>query len=156
MERIDPTVIQQILNEGEPQVSTDSSRLSTSYARIVAEQLTKMFAGNPSRPDELEFKLMVATWTETLQGLVPQHRLAEMFTHARQNRNSSFLMDVSEVCAAWNKIRETERYALPRVGQYDFRGTSVCPQCNGTGTRLVVKRHPELMRDYTYGIACYH
>jgi len=115
-----------------------------------------MFAGNPSRPEGVEFELMVATWTEALQDVVPEHRVAEMFVHARRNRNSSFLMDVSEVCAAWKTIKETERHALPRIGQYDYRGSSVCPKCNGTGTYLFEKRHPVLGRDYTYGAACNH
>lgn len=120
------------------------------------KQLMKLFAGNPSRPSEQEFKLMVAAWTEALQDLVPEHRLAEAFVHARQTRNSSFLMDVSEVCGAWNSIREAERYVVPRIGQYDYRGTEVCPKCNGTGTQLFVKRDPVLQRDYTYGKACEH
>jgi len=120
----------------------------------VAEQLAKLFAGNPSRPDEHEFKLMVAAWTETLQDVVPEYRLADAFVHARRGRNSSFLMDVSEVCGAWVQLRETERHALPRVGQYDYRGREVCPQCHNTGTKLVVKRHPTLGRDYTYGVPC--
>jgi hypothetical protein len=115
-----------------------------------------MFAGNPSRPDENEFALMVATWTEALQNVVPEHRLAEIFVYARQNRNSSFLMDVSEVCAAWKSIKESERHALPRIGQYDYRGTQVCRSCNSTGTKLVSKRHAVLGRDYTYGIPCDH
>lgn len=114
----------------------------------------KLFAGNPSRPSESEFKLMVAAWTEALQHVVPEHRLAEAVVYARQTRNSSFLMDVSEVCGAWNSIREAERTALPRIGQYDYRGKEVCPQCHNTGTRLVVKRDPILGRDYTYGIPC--
>lgn len=99
---------------------------------------------------------MVAAWTQVLQDAVPEHRLAEVFVYARQNRNSTFQMDVSEVCAAWKTIRESERYALPRVGQYDYRGTEVCPKCNGTGTFLFVKRDPVLGRDYTYGKACDH
>jgi len=122
----------------------------------VAEQLTKMFAGNPSRPEGAEFELMVATWTEALQDAVPEHRFVEMFIHARRNRNSSFLMDVSEVCATWKSIKETERHALPRIGQYDYRGTQVCPTCNGTGTKLFLKRDPVLGRDYTYGAYCNH
>lgn len=113
-----------------------------------------MYAGNPSRPDDDEFRLMIATWTETLQDLVPEQRLNEVFVYARRNRNSNFQMDVSEVCAAWNQIRESERHAMPRVGQYDYRGTNVCPHCNNTGTRLVVKRDPLMQRDYTYGIPC--
>lgn len=122
----------------------------------VSEQLAKMFAGNPSRPEGDEFKLMVATWTEALQNVVPEHRLAETFVYARQNRNSSFLMDVSEVCGAWKSVRESERYAVPRIGQYDYRGTEVCPKCNNTGTKLIVRRDPEMQRDYTYGMVCNH
>jgi hypothetical protein len=120
----------------------------------VAEQLTKLYAGNPSRPDEAEFKLMVATWTETLQDIVPEYRLAEAFVCARQNRNSSFLMDVSEVCAAWKLIREAQK-AIPATGSYEWsRARHVCVECNNTGTKLVIKRHPQLGRDYTYGIPC--
>lgn len=91
-----------------------------------------------------------------MQHVVPEHRFAEVFVHARQNRNSSFVMDVSEVCATWKTIKETERHALPRIGQHDYRGTQVCLACNGTGTKLFVKRHPVLGRDYTYGAPCYH
>jgi len=114
----------------------------------------KLFAGNPSRPSETEFKLMVGVWTEAMQGIVPEARIGESFVHARQNRNSSFQMDVSEVCAAWKQIREAERHALPRMGRYDYRGTKVCPDCHNTGTKLIVKRDPELQRDYTYGVPC--
>lgn len=119
-------------------------------------ELLKLFAGNPSRPSEAEFKLMVAAWTETLQGVVPEYRVAECFVLARQRHNSSFLLDVSEVCEAWNQIRAAEKNNMPRVGQYDYRGFEVCPKCNGTGTRLVVKRDNTLGRDYTYGMACTH
>lgn len=115
-----------------------------------------MFAGNPSRPEGAEFELMVATWTEAVQDVVPEARFAEVFVHARRNRNSNFQMDVSEVCAAWKQLRETERQALPRIGQYDYRGSTVCPKCSGTGTELFIKRHTILGRDYTYGKACAH
>lgn len=115
-----------------------------------------MFAGNPSRPEGEELRVMVAAWTQVLQDVVPEHKLAEAFVYARQNRNSTFQMDVSEVCNGWTKLREAQRMALPRVGQYDFRGTEICRHCNGTGTRLVVKRDPTLGRDYTYGIICRH
>src|SRR5688572_16805108 len=128
----DQALIQRLLNEGQ-QASGECSRLLRSYAAKVAEQLTKMFAGNPSRPDDEEFRLMIATWTEALQPFVPEHRFVEIFVTTRQNRNSNFLMDVSEVCATWNRVREAERFALPRVGQYDYRGTSVCPSCKNTG-----------------------
>lgn len=148
--------IKRLLNEGEPQASTDSSRLSMSYGHRVAEELTKLFAGNPSRPSENEFRLMVAAWTQVLQDVVPEYRLAEAFVHARRNRNSTFAIDVSEICAAWQQIREAERNALPRLGQYDFRGTNVCPTCNGTGTKLVVKRDNTLGRDYTFATHCSH
>jgi hypothetical protein len=99
---------------------------------------------------------MVAVWTEALQDVVPETRIGEAFVYARQNRNSSFLMDVSEVCAAWKTLRESEKHVIPRIGQYDYRGTEVCRHCNGTGTKLTVKRHPVLGRDYTYGELCKH
>lgn len=117
-----------------------------------------MFAGNPIRPDgeSEEWRVMVATWTEALQGQIPEYRFVEIFIETRRNRNSNFLMDVSEVCATWNRIREAERFALPRVGQYDFRGTNICPTCKNTGTRLFEKRDNVLGRDYTYGAPCHH
>lgn len=157
MEPINPTAIKRLLNDGQP-VSEECSRLSKSYAEKVAEQLTKMFAGNPARPDgeSEEWRVMVATWTEAVQGKIPEHRFVEMFIHARRNRNSNFPMDVSEVCAAWDKTRESERYSTPRIGQYDYRGTNICPSCHSTGTRLFEKRDPVLGRDYTYGKACQH
>ena len=153
MQRIDPAAIRRLLNDGTP-TSEGTPPLSPSYGAAVAEQLMKLFAGNPTRPSETEFKLMVATWTEALQDVVPERRLAEAFVHARQTRNSSFLMDVSEVCGAWTSIRNAERNALPRIGRYDYRGKSVCPDCNNTGTKLIVKRDPILQRDYTYGVPC--
>jgi hypothetical protein len=120
----------------------------------VSEQLTKMFAGNPSTPDAEEFRLMVATWTEALQDVVPEHRLNDAFLHARRNRSSNFLMDVSEVCGAWGAIREAEK-SIPATGSYEWsRAREVCPDCNNTGTKLIVKRDPTLGRDYTYGVPC--
>lgn len=157
MEPINPEAIKRLLSEGQP-VSEECSRLSKSYAAKVAEQLTKMFAGNPARPDgeSEEWRVMVATWTEALQGKVPEHRFVEIFIETRRNRNSNFLMDVSEVCATWDKTRESERHSVPRIGRYDYRGTTICEHCNGTGTKLFVKRDPVLGRDYTYGAPCCH
>lgn len=114
----------------------------------------KLFAGNPSRPSESEFKLMVGAWTETLQNAVPEYRLAEAFVFARQHRNSSFQLDVSEVCAAWLQIRDAEK-RLPPVGSYDWdRARKVCPDCHNTGTKPIVRRDEQLGRDYTYGVPC--
>jgi hypothetical protein len=118
------------------------------------DRLNRYFAGNPARPVEDDFDLMVEEWTLTLQDAVPEHRLAEAITLARQSRTSNFVLDVSEVCSAWQKIKAAERNNAPRVGQYDYRGKEVCPRCNNTGTRLIVKRDPLLQRDYTYGVPC--
>jgi hypothetical protein len=118
-------------------------------------QLNRYFAGNPARPVDDEFDLMVETWTLTLQDVVPEHRLAECVTSARRERNSNFTLDVSEVCHAWQRIKAAER-AVPPVGTYDWKSKEVCPKCNNTGTQLFVKRDPILGRDYTYGEKCEH
>lgn len=153
MDRINPTAIRRLLNEGSP-ISEDTHRLSPSYGAKVAEQLMKLFAGNPSRPSESEFKLMVGAWTETLQDVVPEYRLGDAFVHARQNRNSSFVMDVSEVCNAWKVIKEAEK-SIPATGSYEWsRAREVCPDCNNTGYRQTIRRDPVLGRDYVYSVPC--
>lgn len=116
-------------------------------------ELNRYFAGNPARPVEDEFDLMVEAWTLTLQDVVPEYRLGEVITYARQSRSSTFVLDPSEICSAWKRLQVAER-AAPRVGQYDYRGKKVCPHCHNTGTRLIVKRDPLLQRDYTYGVPC--
>ena len=153
MEQINPERIKQLLNEGTPQPS-GRANVRTSYAASVMNELNRYFAGNPSRPVDEELDLMVEAWTLTLQDLVPERRLAECIASARRERSSTFTLDVSEVCGAWQRIKTAEREAMPRVGQYDFRGKEVCPHCNNTGTRLMVKRDPLLQRDYTYGVSC--
>lgn len=155
MDRINPDKIRQLLNEG-TQKPSESTNVSESYAAAVMDQLNRYFAGNPARPIGEEFDVMVETWTITLQDVVPESRFPEVFKYARANRSSNFIMDVSEVCGAWRTVRESERQNLPRIGQYDYRGTSVCPKCNGTGTKPFVKRDPVLGRDYTYGAHCNH
>lgn len=124
-----------------------------SYAAEVVEQLTRYFAGNPAKPVDDEFDLMVEAWTLTLQDTVPEHRLSESISEARRSRNSNFILDVSEVCAAWQRIKAAER-STPAIGTYDWRGKEVCPHCHNTGTKLVVKRDPVSGRDYTYGMPC--
>jgi hypothetical protein len=114
----------------------------------------KLFAGNPSRPSESEFKLMVGAWTETLQDAVPEYRLGDAFVHARQNRNSNFILDVSEVCAAWKVIKEAEK-SIPATGSYEWsRAREVCPKCFNTGYRQTIRRDPVLGRDYVYSVPC--
>lgn len=153
MERVNPEAIRRLLNDGNP-ISEDTQRLSPSYGARVAEELMKLFAGNPSRPSESEFKLMVGAWTETLQDAVPEYRLGDAFVHARRTRNSNFQLDVSEVCNAWKTIREAER-SIPATGSYEWsRAREVCADCNNTGSKLMVKRHPVLGRDYTYSVPC--
>lgn len=125
-----------------------------SYGAAVAEQLMRYFAGNPAKPGDREFELMVAEWTRILQDAVPEYRLGDAFVYARQTRNSNFQMDVSEVCAAWKLIQDAER-SVPPTGSYEWsRARKVCPDCNNTGTRLVIKRDAQLGRDYTFGIPC--
>lgn len=119
------------------------------------DQLNRYFAGNPARPVDEEFDLMVEAWTLTLQDLVPEHRLGEAIAHARQSRNSNFVLDVSEICFAWQRIKAAER-SVPPVGTFDWRSEKVCPHCHNTGTKLIVKRDPVLQRDYTYGVVCKH
>jgi len=112
------------------------------------------FAGNPAKPGDREFELMVAEWTRVLQDAIPEYRLGDAFVHARQNRNSNFQMDVSEVCAAWNVIRDAER-SMPACGSYEWsRARQVCHDCNNTGTKLIVKRDAQLGRDYVHSVPC--
>lgn len=152
MEQPNPEHIRRLLNEGTPQPSA-TANVRPSYAASVMDQLNRYFAGNPARPVEDEFDLMVDAWTLTLQDTVPEHRLAEAIANARQSRNSNFVLDVSEVCSAWQRIKAAER-AVPSIGTYDWRARDVCPHCNNTGTRLIVKRDPVLGRDYTNGVPC--
>jgi hypothetical protein len=97
---------------------------------------------------------MIATWTETLQDVVPEYRLAEAFVYARQHRSTTFQLDVSEVCAAWAQIKEAERVLRP--AQKPAFAKEVCKDCNGTGTKLIRKMDFDLGREYTYGMACNH
>ncbi len=151
MERTSPQAIKRLLNEGQPDLET-GSRLSRSYGLKVSEQLTKMFAGNPASPEAEEFRLMIASWTETLQDVVPEYRLNDAFLHARRNRNSNFVMDVSEVCNAWNLIKQAEKSA---IGRYELSSArEVCPFCNNTGYRVAVRRDPVLGLDYACSIPC--
>jgi hypothetical protein len=97
---------------------------------------------------------MVGAWTETLQDVVPEYRLADAFVYARQTRNSSFVMDASEVCNSWKLIKEAEK-SIPATGSYEWsRAREVCPDCNNTGYRQTIRRDPILGRDYIYSIPC--
>src|ERR1043165_169257 len=107
MEPVNPEHIKRLLNEGTPQPSVNSN-VRDSYVAEVTEQLTRYFAGNPAKPIDEEFDLMVEAWTLTLQDAVPEHRLAEAIAHARRTRNSTFTLDVSEVCTAWQVIKASE------------------------------------------------
>lgn len=113
------------------------------------------FAGNPAKPIDEEFDLMVHAWALTLQNSVPEHRLSESIAEARRTRSSNFTLEPAEVWAAWERIKASER-AVPPLGTYDWRARDVCSQCNGTGTRRFTKRDPILGRDCVYGEACYH
>jgi len=97
---------------------------------------------------------MIATWTETLQDIVPEYRLAEVFVHARRNRSTTYQLDVSEICAAWKEMKEAERVLRPT--EKPTYAKEVCKQCNGTGTRLFKKFDSVLGREYMYGEACDH
>ena len=120
----------------------------------MGEILAKSRSGIAQQLNDEEFQFTVGAWVEVLFGHVPEHRLNDVYVHASRNRNSSFPLTQFELCDAWNQMHDAERRSMPRVGQYDFRGENVCPDCLNTGTRLVVKRHPILQRDYTYGIPC--
>ena len=122
----------------------------------MGEILAKSRSGITQQLSDEEFNFTLAAWVEVLFGHVPEARLNDVYIHASRNRNSTFPLTQFELCEAWNLIREAERHAMPRVGQYDYRGTEVCPKCNGTGTKLIVKRDPLLGRDYTYGMFCNH
>jgi hypothetical protein len=150
----DPAIIKRLLN-AETLPRSETSNVRASYAAEVTEQLTMYFAGNPAKPIDEEFDLMVDAWTLTLQDAVPERRLGESIAEARRTRNSSFMLDVSEVCTAWQRLKGAER-SVPPVGTYDWRAKNICPHCNGTGTRPVIKRDSILGRDYTYGTSCPH
>lgn len=153
MEQIKPEQIQRLLNEGTPQPS-ELPNVRASYAASVMEQLNRYFAGNPARPVDEEFDLMVETWTITLQDLVPEYRLAECFVYVRQHRTSTFQIQVEEICAAWESMKAAER-ALRPVDHPVF-AKDVCKQCNGTGTKLFKAFDKQLGREYTYGAPCDH
>src|SRR5687768_16640935 len=126
MQPVSPENIKRLLNE-ETTPSNGTANVRPSYAASVMDQLNRYFAGNPARPVDDELDLMVESWTLTLQDSVPEYRLAEAIAEARRSRNSNFTLDVSEVCAAWQRIKTAEREAMPRVGKYDYRGKEVCP-----------------------------
>lgn len=101
-----------------------------------------------------EFQFTLAAWVEVLYGHVPEAKLNDAYIHASRTRNSTFPLTQFELCEAWNQIKAAER-SIPPVGSYEWsRAREVCPDCNNTGTRLVVKRHPVLGRDYSYAIPC--
>lgn len=120
----------------------------------MAEQLTKYFAGNPAKPGDEEFRVMVATWTEALQDIVPEYRLAEVFVYVRQRRTTTFQLQPEEICTAWRAMKESEKVLRPT--QAPVFAKDVCKQCNGTGTRLFKKFDKVLGREYVYGEACDH
>ena len=127
-------LISKALEKNEPTTLPVSSTWSRTYIEKVSKILLRLFAGSPTRPKDAEFKLMVVAWTETLCGVVPEHRLEEAFLYARRGRDSNYLMDPSEVCAAWREMRESARFARP-ADQYDpFASKEVCERCFGTGS----------------------
>lgn len=153
MGQVNPRVIRQLLNEGTP-VSTDASRLSPSYEAEVKEQLTKYFAGKQAQPGDDEFDLMVADWTTILQDVVPEYRLAEVFVNVRRTRTTTFSLEPSEICGAWQQMKDAEKVLRPtKVSAF---AKNVCPDCNGTGTKLVKKTDFDLGREYVDGQACKH
>lgn len=135
--------------------SSGTSLASSSYAAKVGEILTKSRVGTAQQLIDDEFDYTLQTWLEVLYGHVPEARLNDAYVHASRTRNSTFPLTQFELCEAWNQIRAAER-AVPPIGTYDWRGEKVCPHCNGTGTKLVVKRDSVLQRDYTYGEPCNH
>lgn len=113
-------------------------------------------AGNPAQLSDDEFKFLVGQWVQVLAGFVPEHRLNGCYLHAARTRDSSFPMSATDMCSAWNQIQAAERN-MPAIGTHDWdRAREVCSKCNNTGTQLVVKRDPILMRDYTFGEVCHH
>lgn len=84
-------------------------------------------AGSPSVLTGDEFKFVIATWTEVLEGCVPESRLNDCYLHAKRNRKSIFPLDVSELCTAWHTLREeAEEQQRMRVLK-----ANVCRACNG-------------------------
>lgn len=135
---------------------TVTSPLSKSYGAKVAEIITMSRAGNPAQLSDEEFKFLVGQWVLVLADFVPEAKLNECYLHASRNRDNSFPLSATDMCAAWKIIREAER-SMPAQGTHDWsRSREVCGKCNGTGTYLFVRRDEETGRDYTYGKQCYH
>lgn len=151
MAQTNPQAIRALLNEGTPQ-SVDGSKLSLSYKAVVTAQLTNYFAGKPSQPGDEEFDLMVEDWTQILQDAVPEYRLAEVFVNVRRNRTSTFALEPAEISAEWVRMKQAEKALRP--AQAPVFAKDVCPNCNGTGTRLRKRVDVQLGREYTYGEAC--
>lgn len=134
--------------------SPETSPWSKSYAARVGEILTKSRSGIAQQLSDEEFQFTVAAWVEVLDGHIPEARLNDTYVHASRNRNSTFPLTQFEMCEAWNQIKSAER-SIPAVGSYEWdRARKVCPDCNNTGTKLIVKRDVQLGRDYTFGVPC--
>jgi hypothetical protein len=126
------------------------------YLKKVSALLQKVYAGRLVKPSKDDHESLTAVWTQALMGLVPEARLDECYVQAVRSRKSTHPVDVSEMCAAWAVIEKADK-TMPPIGTYDWsRSRAVCAKCNGTGTELIVKRHPILGRDYTYGRECKH
>jgi hypothetical protein len=128
--------------------------LSPSYGAVVAEQLTRYFAGKSFQPGDDEFDLMVADWTMILQNAVPEYRLTEVFENVRRSRSTTFALEPAEIKTEWDRMKAAERNLRP--AEHPVFAKDVCKQCNGTGTRLFKAVDKQLGREYTYGEECNH
>ena len=151
MAQTNPQAIRALLNE-ETQNSDEDSAGRSSYRAAINLQLTNYFAGKPVQPGGDEFDLMVDDWTRILQDVVPEYRLAEAFVNVRRNRTTTFALEPSEIIAEWARMKQAERVLRP--AQAPVFAKDVCPECNGTGTRLRKRVDVQLGREYTYGEAC--
>lgn len=122
--------------KGETKISETTSLSSRTYAAKVGEIIAKARAGSQPQLVGDEFKFAIATWTELLEGFVPESRLNDCYLHARRSRKSTFPLDPSELCAAWQEIHEAERARPAATIALRLQG-DICERCNGTGYEIV-------------------
>lgn len=113
----------------------ETSNLSRSYAATLGEIITKSNIGRQQfTPDET--RIAIGVWYEVLFGVVPEHRLNDCYLHAIRNRQNTFGLAPTELCMAWNEIRQSEMHRQNPVKRLTH---GFCEKCNNTGTEIVRK-----------------
>ena len=125
-------------------------RWSRSYAARVAEIITKARAGTHQQLDCDEMQLAVASWLEVLENYVPETRLNDCYVKAIQTRSSNFPLGASELCTAWNSIREAEMHSTPHRDMSKQLAGDVCQSCWGTGYEIIKRGK------FNYAKSCEH